>query len=134
MKILFIDRDSFQTQTRRTLIEERFGAGCDLATTLAEVHMKFKKGEYDLVIMDHNGIENGQTCFDYMIAEDPSQNVLTVSNAVQCVIRRCEDCVSRHSIRRLNNPTSIPNIMRMVEGFELYECDHYDHETNLLSV
>jgi hypothetical protein len=134
MKILFVDQDNFQTQTRRTLIEEKFEAACDLASTLAEVHMKFRKGTYDLVIMDHNGVENGQLCFDYMISEDPDQNVLTVSNAVQCVIKRCEDCVNNHSIRRLSNPTSIPNILRMIEGFVLYECDHYDHETNLLSV
>lgn len=134
MKILMVDQNNFQTQTRCTLIEEKFGSACDLATTLGEVHQKYRKGVYDLIIMDHHGVENGQRCFDYIITEDPEQNILTVSNAVQCVVRRCEDCVNGYSVRRLSNPTSIPNIMRMIEGFELYACDHYDHETNLLSV
>lgn len=134
MNILFIDRDTIQTLARRTLIEERFGYGTELATSIADVHMKFKKGVYDLVILDHHTVENGQRCFDYITAEDAEQKILTVSSAVRCVVRRCEDCVQRHNVRRLNNPTPLSNIMRMIEDFTFYDCDHYDHETNLLNV
>ncbi len=132
MQILFIDTESFQTRTRQALIEERLGCRTDVASTLTDLHLKFKPGTYDLVIIDHT-IENGQACFDHVIAEAPGQPLLVVSNAVKCVFRRCADCVEHHNVRRLNNPTPIPNILRMVTDFKSYDCDHYDAETDRLS-
>lgn len=132
MQILFVDTHSFQTQTRRMLIEDQISCSTEVVQTLGELHMKFEKDRYDLVILDHT-IENGDACFEFIVSEAPEQNILVVSNAVKCVVRRCEDCVERHAVRRLNNPTPIPNIMRMIKEFELYDCDHYDVETNKLS-
>jgi hypothetical protein len=142
MHILFVDTHNFQTQTRRALIEdeianmtkndEEASYSTDVVESLGELHLKYKKGEYDLVILDHT-IETGEECFEHIISEDPMQNILVVSNAVKCVVRRCADCVEHHSIRRLNNPTPIPNIMRMVKGFDLYDCDWYDSETDKLA-
>lgn len=87
--------------------------------------MVFQKDLYDVVIID-NTIENGQECVDYILLTDPQQQILVVSDAVHCVLKRCGDCVQKHHIRRLNNPTPIKNIVRMVDGFKGYECDHYD--------
>lgn len=127
MHILFVDRPNFQTQTRRALIEEFHTT--EAAENLGELHLKFKLGLFDLVIIDPT-IENGDACFRHIIETAPAQNVLVVSDAVKCVIPRCEDCATHHTIRRLNNPTPIPNIMRMLKGFDLYDCDHYDKETD----
>ncbi|MDD5159190.1 MAG: hypothetical protein PHI47_04010 [Sulfuricurvum sp.] len=130
MKLLMIDRSGFQLQTRKMLLEEALkNSIVDTASTLGEVFIAFQKDKYDVVIVDH-GIENGQGCIDHILQISPDQSILVVSDAIHCVIPRCEDCVNNHYIRRLFNPTPIKNIVRMVEGFRRYECDHYDAETN----
>lgn len=133
MKILMIDQAGFQLQTRKILIEEAIDkCSVDTALTLGEVFIAFQKEKFDVVIIDH-GIENGQQCIEHILQIDPNQAVLVVSDAIHCVINRCEDCVNNHSIRRLFNPTPIKNIIRMVEGFRNYRCDHYDAETNKIT-
>ncbi len=132
MKCLIIDRPGFQLQTRKMLLEEAVDHKTfDTVTTLGELYLKFQKGIYDIVIVD-NTIDHGQEYVDYILRTDPRQQMLVVSNAISCVVQRCEDCVSNHQIRSLNNPTPIKNIIRMVEGFKLHRCDHYDAQTNKL--
>lgn len=130
MKILIIDQAGFQLQTRKMLLEEGIGnCTVDTASSLGEVFIAYKKDAYDVVVVDH-GIENGQQCVDHILQTSPSQPILVVSIAIHCVISRCEDCVNNHQIRRLFNPTPIKNIIRLIEGFRGYSCDHYDPETN----
>lgn len=132
MKILIIDRNGFQLQTRKILLEGSIeGSFVDQASTLADVYIIYEKSKYDVVVIDHL-IENGQACVDFILSTDQKQPILIVSDAIKCVIRRCADCVENHQIRRLFNPTPIKNIVRMIEGFREYECDHYDEETNKL--
>ncbi|MDD2837359.1 MAG: hypothetical protein PHX59_00230 [Sulfuricurvum sp.] len=131
MKLLIIDRSGFQLQTRKMLLEEQLK--CDIATasSLGDAYIAFQKHTFDIVLID-NTIENAQQYVDHILQIDPMQPMLVISDAIHCVIRRCGDCVKKHQIRRLNNPTPIKNIVRMVEGFKRYECDHYDEETNSL--
>lgn len=129
MKLLLIDRSGFQLQTRQMLLEEAINGNVDIASTLGEVFIAYQKGKYDIVIIDHS-IENGQQCVDHVLQISPSQPILVVSDAIHCVKSRCQDCAENHQIRRLFNPTPIKNIVRMVEGFKGYACDHYDAETN----
>lgn len=131
MKLLIIDRSGFQLQTRKMLLEEQLK--CDIATasSLGDAYIAFQKNIFDVVLID-NAIENGQQYVDHILQIDPMQPILVVSDAIHCVVRRCGDCIKEHQIRRLNNPTPIKNIIRMVEGFKRYECDHYDEETNKL--
>lgn len=130
MKILIIDRSGFQLQTRKILLEEALGCVIDSIATLGELYIAFQKDVYSVVMIDH-GIENGQLFVDHILSIDPKQPILVVSDAIHCVIGRCEDCVQNHDIRRLYNPTPIKNITRMLEGFKNYRCDHYDNETNI---
>lgn len=134
MKILMIDHAGFQLQTRKMLIEDAI-ANCvvETVTTLGEVFIAFQKEKYDVVIIDHT-IENGEQCVDHMLQMDPMQPMLVVSDAIHCVLNRCDDCVASHQIRRLFNPTPIKNIVRMVEGFKNYRCDHYDAETSKIRI
>lgn len=129
MKILMIDRNGFVRQTRKVLIEESVNAEIEVIETLGEAYIAYQKNKFALVIIDH-GIENGQQCLDHIVQTDPAQKILVVSDAIHCVVNRCDDCVNQYQIRRLFNPTPIHNIIRMVEGFSRYECDHYDKETN----
>lgn len=132
MKILLIDQNGIQKQSRKMLLEEAIShTAIDLAATLDEVRSAYQAGVYDVIIVD-NTIPEGQECIDYILSLDPQQQILVVSNSDGCVIRRCGDCVANHRIRRFNNPTPIKNIVRMLKGFEHYSCDHYDEETNKL--
>lgn len=129
MKILIIDRIGFQLQTRKMLLEEEAGHSVDTASSVGEVFIAFNKGVYDVVIIDH-GIENGDVLIQHLLDLDPRQPILVVSDAIHCVISRCEDCVNRHTIRRLYNPVAIETIARTLKGMQLLKCDHYDDETN----
>lgn len=131
MKILMIDHAGFQLQTRKMLIEDALSCIVDVASTLGEVYIAFQKDGYEVVMIDH-GIENGQACIDHILGLDSQQPILVVSDAIHCVVSRCEDCVNNYAIRRLFNPTPIKNIIRLLERFKTYECDHYDEETNAI--
>ena len=130
MKILMIDQPGFQLQTRKMLIEDAIEkCSVETVSTLGEVFIAYQKDRYEVVVVDH-GIENGQQCVEHILQMSPDQSILVVSDAIHCVFSRCEDCVNNHQIRRFFNPTPIKNIIRMVEGFRNYRCDHYDAETN----
>ena len=129
MKILLIDHSGFQLATRKMLIEDELECEVETAATLGELYIAFQKDKYNVVVIDHS-IENGRQYIDHILGTDKNQPVLVVSDAIQCVITRCQDCVDSHKIRRLFNPTPIKNIIRMITGFETYRCDHYDEETN----
>lgn len=131
MKILMIDHSGLQVQTRKMLIEDAVSCTIDVALTSEEVRNIFQIKTYDLIILDHT-TEAGQKCAEYILEHDSKQAILVVSDAVKCIIMRCEDCVNHHQARRLSNPTSIKNIIRMVSGFENYTCDHYDEKSNIL--
>lgn len=131
MKILMIDHCGLQVQTRKMFIEEAMSCTIDVAFTSQEVQNMFRKESHDLVILDHT-TEACQQCAEYILKLDPLQAILVVSDAVHCIIPRCEDCVNNHHSRRLSNPTSIQNIIRMIRGFEDNHCDHYDPTSNTL--
>lgn len=130
MRVLIIDHGGFQLQTRKMLIEQEIGEGeVDAVSTLGELYLTFQKGKYNVIVIDH-AIENGQQFVDHILQNDPMQSILVVSDAIHCVVQRCCDCVANHDIRRLFNPTPIKNIVRMIQGFKGYRCDHYDAETD----
>lgn len=133
MKILLIDHSGMQMQTREMLLESEFHCTVHDATNMDELHTVYQKDTYDIVVVD-NSIEQGQALVDYILQIDPEQHILVVSDAPKCVIPRCGDCVEQYRIRRLNNPTPIKNIIRMVKDFVIYQCDHYDDSTNYRSV
>ncbi len=125
MKILVIDRPGFHLQTWKTLIESGLEeAEVETLSTLGELYLQFQKETYDVVVIDPT-VENGQEFIDFILLSDPQQQILVVSDSDHCVIQRCPDCVANHQIRRLNNPTPIKNILRMLGGFTFYGCDHY---------
>ena len=129
MTILYIDRPSLQTQIRIQNLEDVAHHTVEIAESLGDVQSIYKQDKYDFVLIDH-AIDDGMKCIEHINSIDSMQKILSVSNAITCVYSHCDDCVANHFARRLNNPTTMNNIMRMIEGFELYECDHYDPATN----
>lgn len=124
MKILLIDSHPFQTLIRKTLIEEELKCNVDTIATLIELYDIFKKNLFDVVVIDHS-TENAQEHIEYLFSIDSLQQILVISNMKDCIINECKECIQFNRIRRLNNPTSIPNILRMIRNFEYDPCDHY---------
>lgn len=124
MKILMIDHCGIQVETRKMFIKEAVECTIESVSTSDEVRSIVHAGSHDIIILDH-ATETCLQCAEYILSLDPLQKILVVSDAPHCIIARCEDCVDNHNARRLSNPTSINNIIRMVQGFENNHCDHF---------
>lgn len=132
MKILMIDHSGLQVQTRKMFIEEAIVCTVDVVLNHTDVEKFLTQESYDLIILDHS-TDTCQESASYILERNPVQAILVVSSAPHCIIQRCADCLSHHNVRRLNNPTSIKNIIRMVREFTETFCNHYDETTNTLS-
>ncbi len=126
-----IDHSGLQVQTRKMFIEEAIECFIDVALNHEEVQNLFRKESHDFVILDHT-TSACQESAEYILHLNPMQSILVVSDAVKCIIPRCEDCVNHHNAKRLSNPTSINNIIRMIREFDETYCNHYDPETNTI--
>lgn len=126
-----IDHSGLQVQTRKMFIEEAIECVIDVALNHEEVRNLLHKESHHLVILDHT-TQACQESAQYILNLNPLQNILVVSNATQCIIPRCEDCVNHHNAKRLSNPTSINNIIRMIREFKETFCNHYDTATNTI--
>jgi len=124
MNIFYIDKASLQTEIRIQNLEEVSSHKVERGNAFSDIILKYEKDKYDLVLIDH-AIENGIECIKYINNIHPKQKILSVSGAGFCIHDSCETCVQSHQARRLNNPTTINNILRMSEGFSKYNCDHY---------
>jgi DNA-binding NtrC family response regulator len=128
MTILYIDLNTLQRNIRISGLETHQHT-VKIAETLDDVQSMFAKGRFEMVIIDHQ-IPDGMKIVKYIDDIDPKQPLLSVSASEICVHERCDDCLLNYNARRLNNPTTLSNINRMVQGFEVYECDHYNSATN----
>lgn len=130
MKILYMDKPSLSSQIRIQTIEENTLATVERATSLGDVHILYKKEKYDLFLLDH-ALEGALEAVQYINTVNPKQKILTISDAKYCLYSSCEECVAKHQSRRLNNPTTMQNILRFIHKFSEYNCDHYKTATNL---
>lgn len=130
MNILFIDKNNFQTQTRAAIIADMPTHTIEIIDNLDDLKHEFKKDKYDIVIIDFDNEETGKCigkrCLDYVDSVDPQQRVITLSASDDYSDPYgCEHCVKNFRRRRLNKPTPIPNLIRLIDGFDNYSCDHY---------
>jgi DNA-binding NtrC family response regulator len=129
MKILMIDHSGLQVQTRKMFIENAVECVVDVAINHEEVEKFLQNSAYNLVILDHTAKDCQQSA-QYIIKHSPMQAILVVSGAPDCIISSCETCIAHHNIKRLSNPTSINNILRLIREFKDVACNHYGKMTN----
>jgi hypothetical protein len=129
MKILMIDHSGLQVQTRKMFIENAVECVIDVALNHEEVEKFIQNSAYNLVILDH-ATEDCQQSAQYIIEYNPMQAILVVSSAPNCIISSCEKCVNEHNAKRLSNPTSINNILRLIREFKDVFCNHYGEMTS----
>ena len=129
MNILLIDESNLQTTLRATLLEEQ-SYQVTVIESYEELVELYQIGRFDVVIIDFelqsSGELIGQESLDYIDAINPKQRVITLSASKKYSDPYgCEHCVAHFNRRRLNKPTPIRNILRLIQDFDISPCDHY---------
>ena len=121
-KILYIDNDDFKTEMRAQLLTDTRQHQVDIADSFEDIEKFYKKNKYDIVIIDFSrdfGIEG----LRYIDDIDHMQRMITISeNEEYSEEQGCDYCVSHHQRRRLIPPFPFPELVRLVENFELTIC------------
>ncbi len=135
MNILIIDQYNFQTSLRADLLNQK-----NHAVTVVESFEKLKETytpkHFDIVIIDFDILNVnkciGKDCLTYIETLFPKQRTITLSASSEYSDPYgCEHCVAHYNRKRLNKPTPINNIIRLIEYFDDYPCDHY-HEKEVI--
>jgi len=121
-KILFIDNDDFKTEMRAQLLTDTRQHQVDIADSFEDVEKFYVKNKYDIVIIDFSR-DFGIDGLHYIDAIDHMQKMITISeNEEYSEQKGCDYCVSHHQRRRLIPPFPFPELVRLVESFELTIC------------
>jgi len=119
-KILFIDEANFQTEMRSQLLQNQHNV--DVVNSYDEVIKLFSKDKYEIVIIDFSR-DFGLKALHYIDNIDPMQDMITISmNEDYSEQQGCEYCVSHHKRRRLIPPFPFPQLLRLVNSFDLTIC------------
>ena len=122
-KILFIDEDNFQREMRSQLLVNE-GHDVDVVNSFDEVKELYQKHKYDIVIIDFSR-DFGAESLHHIDAIDQMQHMITISmNEEYSEQQGCEYCVSHHRRRRLIPPFPFPDLLRLVDRFDLTICPH----------
>lgn len=121
-KILFIDDDDFQTEMRAQLLADTRHHQVDIADSFDHVKELYKKNKYDVVIIDFSR-DFGEESLRYIDAIDAMQKMITISESEEySEPHGCDYCVSHHQRRRLKSPFPFPELVHLVESFEMTIC------------
>ena len=119
-KILFIDEANFQTEMRSQLLQNQHDV--DVVNSYDEVVQLFSKDKYDVVIIDFSR-DFGLKALQHIDGIDPMQDMITISmNEDYSEQQGCDYCVSHHKRRRLVPPFPFPQLLRLVNSFDLTIC------------
>jgi len=121
-KILFIDEDDFKTEMRAQLLRDTHHHDIDIADSIDDVKKYYKKNLYDIVIIDFSR-DFGMEALNYIDSIDPMQHMITISeNEDYSEQLGCDYCVAHHRRRRLIPPFPFPELVRLVDNFDLTVC------------
>lgn len=121
-KILFIDDDDFQTEMRAQLLTDTRQHQVVIVDSLDEVKILYQKNKFDIVIIDF-ARDFGAESLRYIDSIDPMQRMITISeNEEYSEQKGCDYCVSHHQRRRLKPPFPFPELVRLIENFDLTMC------------
>ena len=121
-KILFIDNDDFKTEMRAQLLTDTRQHQVDIANSFEDVKKLYKKNKYDIVIIDFSR-DFGAEGLHYIDGLDHMQKMITISeNEEYSEQKGCDYCVSHHKRRRLVPPFPFPELVHLVESFEITIC------------
>ncbi len=121
-KILFIDEDNFQTEMRSQLLSDAGHHEVVIVNSFDEVTNTYNKGVFDIVIIDFSR-DFGLESLQFIDAIDPMQHMITISlNEDYSEQQGCDYCIAHHRRRRLIPPFPFPELVRLVDNFDLTIC------------
>jgi len=121
-KILYVDQDNFKTEMRSQLLRDTHKHEVDVADSFEDVKKLYKKNIYDIVIIDFSR-DFGAEGLRYIDSIDHMQKMITISeNEEYSEQKGCDYCVSHHQRRRLVPPFPFPELVHLVESFEMTMC------------
>lgn len=127
-KILFIDNDDFQTEMRAQLLSDTYHHQVVVVDSFEEVEILYQKNKFDIVIIDF-ARDFGAKSLKYIDSIDHMQKMITISeNEEYSEPQGCDYCTSHHQRRRLIPPFPFPELVHLVESFELTMCAHKKHK------
>ncbi len=119
-KILFIDEDNFQTEMRAQLLDAAHDV--DVVNSYEEVVELYEKEKYHVVIIDFSR-DFGLQALKHIDSIYPMQNMITISlNEEYSEQQGCDYCIAHHKRRRLIPPFPFPELVRLVDNFDLTIC------------
>lgn len=121
-KILFIDDDNFQNEARAQLLIDNRQHIVIVVDSFEEVKILYQKDKFDIVIIDF-ARDFGAESLRYIESIDPMQTMITISeNEEYSEQKGCDFCVKHHRRRRLVPPFAFPELVRLIENFDLTVC------------
>jgi len=121
-KILFIDDDDFQTEMRAQLLSDTHKHEVVIVDSFEEVKILYAKNKFDLVIIDFSR-DFGLESLRHIDSIDPMQPIITISETEEYSEQLgCDYCIAHHRRRRLIPPFPFPELLRLVENFDLSVC------------
>ena len=123
-KILFIDNDDFQTEMRAQLLSDTYHHQVVVVDSFEEVEILYQKNKFDIVIIDF-ARDFGAESLKYIDSIDHMQRMITISeNEEYSEPKGCDYCVSHHQRRRLKLPFPFPELVHLIDSFEMTMCAH----------
>ena len=123
-KILFIDNDDFQTEMRAQLLSDTYHHQVVVVDSFEEVEILYQKNKFDIVIIDF-ARDFGAESLKYIDSIDHMQRMITISeNEEYSEPQGCDYCVSHHQRRRLIPPFPFPELVHLIDSFEMTMCAH----------
>ena len=123
-KILFIDNDDFQTEMRAQLLSDTYHHQVVVVDSFEEVEILYQKNKFDIVIIDF-ARDFGAESLKYIDSIDHMQRMITISeNEEYSEPKGCDYCVSHHQRRRLIPPFPFPELVHLINSFEMTMCAH----------
>ncbi|WP_345976202.1 response regulator [Sulfurimonas sp. HSL3-7] len=123
-KILFIDDDNLQTETRAQLLMDTRHHVVVVVDSFDEVKILYQEDKFDIVIIDF-ARDFGMKSLEYIDSIDPMQKMITISeNEEYSESKGCDYCVKYHQRRRLKPPFPFPELVRLIENFEITSCKY----------
>jgi DNA-binding NtrC family response regulator len=121
-KILFIDDDNFQNEARAQLLIDTREHVVIIVDSFEEVKILYQKDKFDIVIIDF-ALDFGEESLRYIESIDPMQTMIMISeNEGYSEQKGCDFCVQHHRRRRLIPPFAFPELVRLIENFDLTIC------------
>jgi len=127
MKILFIDNKSIQNSIRIGLLEQMAHHDVYLTDKLEDALIYYSTHKPAMVLIDFTA-EIGLTALKRILAKNPSQHIITISDSIDCSeLLGCDYCSQHYMKKRVLKKKGIHDLLYLIENFAEMPCE-FEHK------